>query len=92
MQWPGQIRIRLCFDLPGIKDRNYLGADTFLKDEPGPWDLFRRDAVSFAEVIEIVVGDHLAEAFVFFEESIDLGFISIFIDAIVTVILFDAVN
>jgi hypothetical protein len=39
-----------------------------------------------------MIGYHLAETFVFFEESIDLGFVSIFINAVVTVILFDAVN
>ncbi len=91
-QWPGQIKIRLCFGLPKNYRKDYLRTDTFLKDKPGPWDFFRRNTISFAEVIKIMIGDHLAESFVFFEESIDLGFVSVFVDSIVTVILFDAVN
>ena len=91
-QWPGWIEIHLCFDLPKNYDMNYLRTDTFLKDESGPWDFFRRDTISFREVIKIMVGDHLTESFIFFEESIDLRFVSVFIDFIVAVILFNAVN
>lgn len=39
-----------------------------------------------------MVGDHLTESFIFFEESIDLRFVSVFVDFIVAVILFNAVN
>lgn len=70
----------------------YLGADTFFKDKSGPGDFFWWNAVGFTEGVKIMVGYQLAETFVLFKKSIDFAFVSVFIDSVVTVVLFYAVN
>ena len=71
---------------------SYLSADSFLKDESGPWYFFRRYTVGFAEVIKVVVGYHLTETFVLFEESVDFALVSVFVDSIITIVLFHTVD
>jgi len=71
---------------------NYLCADPFLEYQPCPRYLFRRDTESPTKVIKVMVWDHLTKTFVLFEKSVDLAFVCVLIDPIVTVVLFHAMD
>lgn len=71
---------------------NYLGADPFLEYQPCPRYLFRRDTESPTKVIKVMVWDHLTKTLVLFEKSVDLAFVCVLIDPIVTVVLFNAMD